>query len=267
MTGRVVFGHRPAQRSDVVIGVVATLFLHAALIGAIIAGTLMGKAKIEKEIEPKMMRFEDVDLLALGEKKPPNQLPRIPNPEPKTKPPDEINLKQPKEPVVDLKKKKEEDVKEDEKARKKRMLDALSALNNPNRPTNDDLPAGSTNGVVGGDISDAALANLMGTYAAKLIAELSRYWELPSTVTPDEAKRLAGQVTVYVRLSESGNIVSYDFRKHSSNPQFDASIERVLKRFEVSVGGRKLPLPTDEHVRQAVIRQGLNLKSWEYTGR
>lgn len=248
-------------------GVLLSLLLHAGLVAAIIVGTMRGAQDIEEHIEPKMLRFEQVDLLALGEEKPPEALPRIANPEPAVRPPEEVNLAEPDEPVVDLKKKEEEKEKEDEDARKRKMQDALSALHNPNRPTNEDTPEGSTEGVLGGDITDAALANLMGTYASKLMGELSRYWEIPSTVPPEEIQSLTGQVEVYVRLSESGHVVSFKFESHSTNDQFDASIDRLMRRFQVSGGGRTLPLPEDEQVRQAVLRQGLLLQTWEYTGR
>ena len=260
------FGRGAQSPTAVGFGVAMTFALHLGLITAIVIGTMRGEAAIEEQIEPTMLRFEKVDLLALGEEKPPNALPRIANPEPAVKPPDEVNLAQPEEPVVDLEKKDEKQEKEDEDARKRKMLDALSALHNPNRPTNEDIPEGSEEGVVGGDITDAALANLMNTYVAKLMAELSRYWELPSTIPPDEAQNLAGQVSVYVRLSEEGHIVTHRFQSESNNEQFDGSIDRLLRRFHVS-GGRKLPLPDEAAVKDAVLRQGLSLDGWEYTGR
>jgi outer membrane biosynthesis protein TonB len=262
------FGRRDAGKAAVGAGIVFTFILHAALVAAIIVGTMHGEENIKEEIEPQMLRFEEVDLLALGEEKPPNQLPRIANPEPEVAPPDEINLAKPQEPVVDLEKEEEKEKKEeDDDARKKKMLDALSALHNPNRPTNEDIPEGAAEGVVGGDITDAALANLMNTYVAKLVGELSRYWEVPSTIPPAEIQQLAGQVVVYVRLSESGHVVTYQFREESSNEQFNLSIERLIRRFQVSGGGRTLPLPEEEEVRAVVIREGLNLSDWEYTGR
>lgn len=248
------------------VGVALTMGLHLGLVAVIILGTMAGEQRMEEVIEPKLLTFEKVELLALGEEKPPNALPRIANPEPIVKPPDEVNLAKPQEPVVELEKKKEEDKKEDDEARKRKMMEALSALHNPNRPTNEDIPEGSDQGVVGGDISDAALANLMGTYAAKVVAELSRSWEIPSTVPDEEIAGLAGQVAVYVRLSDEGHVVVHRFVKNSSNEQFDASIDRLLRRYTVS-GGRKLPLPDDEQVKASVLHHGLQLENWEFTGR
>lgn len=241
--------------------------LHLGLVGAIVYVTMSGSTQIKEQIEPKLLTFEKVDLLALGEEKPPEQLPRIANPEPEVKPPKTVNLAEPQEPVVDLKKEPEPpDAKEDEEERKRKMMEALSALHNPDRPTNEEIPEGAESGVIGGDISDAAMANLMGTYAAKVLAELSRHWQIPSTVPDDEIASLAGQVSVYVRLSEEGHIVVHRFDENSTNDQFDASIDRLLRRYTVS-GGRTLPLPDDEQVRSSVLHHGLRLEGWEYTGR
>jgi hypothetical protein len=147
------------------------------------------------------------------------------------------------------------------------MLEQLSDLHDPSRPTTDALPAGREDGVRGGTISDAAMANLMGTYQAKLLAELTRGWVMPTTISDDEIKRLSGQAAVYVRLSPEGHIVSYTWRKRSENDQFNDSIDRLLKRYQVAFGGQKLPLPDNDEVREAVIKQGLNLRNWEYTGK
>jgi outer membrane biosynthesis protein TonB len=258
---------RPTDRVHIVVGALVALAMHGFLVGVVYVFTYMGQQNIEKEIEPKMLKFDDVQLLALGEEKPEEALPRIANPEPAVKPPEEVNLAQPDEPVVELEKPEpKEEVKEDKDAREQKMLDALSALHNPNRPTNDELPEGSSEGVVGGTVSDAALANLMGTYQAKLLAEIAKVWQIPSTLTDDEIKELSGQVAVYVRLSDDGYVVSYNFERSSSNEQFNGSIERVLRRFQVS-GGRKLPLPDNEEIRQMVLREGLNLVNWTSTVR
>lgn len=248
-------------------GVAATMTLHLGLVAAIVIGTTSGGESIKEQIEPKLLTFEKVDLLALGEEKPPEALPRIANPEPEVKPPETVNLAKPAEPVIELEKPPEKkDAKEDEEARKRKMMEALSALHNPDRPTNEDIPEGSAAGVIGGDISDAAMANLMGTYAAKLIAELSQHWQIPSTVPDGEIAELAGQVSVYVRLSEAGHIVVHRFEKNSTNEQFDASIDRLLRRYTVS-GGRTLPLPDEAQVLASILHHGLQLEGWTYTGR
>ena len=113
---------------------------------------------------------------------------------------------------------------------------------------------------------DAAKANLMGTYQAKLVGEISRNWTVPTTIPPEQIAKLQGRVAVYIRLSEAGYVVSYSFKQRSGDEQFDDSIERVIKKFQVMGGGKKLPLPENPEIQQIVLKQGLNLKNWEYTG-
>ena len=244
-----------------------TVLLHSAVVGLLIWGSLASGADIQEKIEPRMLEFEDVQLLALGEEKPPNQLPRIPNPPPKTRRPDVVDPTparppepQPDEPPPDAVPDPEPEIEKDD------LLEALSDLHDPARPTNTDVPEGASEGVVGGELTDAALANLMHTYQARLKAELTRRWTLPATVSREEAAALAGEVVVYVRLSRDGYVVDYRFKQRSENPQFDDSIERLIKRFMVTHGGRRLPVPEDPRVLEAVLEQGLEFEKWEYTG-
>jgi len=253
--------HR-SNTTGIVIGAFVTVLLHTVLVASIIVGTLDANEALEEEIAPKMLKFEEVELLALGVEKAPDALPTIPNPEKAVKPPEEIVINQPNKPVINLKKKKD-DTKVEPDARKKRMADLLSDLHNPNRPTNEDAPEGKEEGMLGG----TAMKSMMNTYATKLLKEFNKHWSLPSTITVDEAQALAGKVKVYVRISKTGSIVSYRFKKKSPNEQFNASIERVLKRYQVNGGRHTLPLPKDEEIKTAVIKQGLNLKKWKYTGR
>jgi outer membrane biosynthesis protein TonB len=256
-------------------GAIVTLVVHVGLVVAVVLGTLHGDEKMEEELSTKIIEFEEVELLALGVEKAPGKLPDIVNPPLPDQLPDEVAIEPdptavaiPKDPK-DKKPPKpvEEDKPPEMDERKRKMLEALSDLHDPSRPTTDALPEGSEEGVKGGTLSDAAMANLMGTYQAKLLIELTRNWVVPATLSEAEVKQLSGEAVVYVRLSPEGYIVSYVWKKRSSNDQFDDSIERLLKRYQVSTGGQKLPLPDNEEVRDAVLKQGLNLKSWEYTGR
>lgn len=268
---------RMDRTAPVASGIATSLLLHGALIIAVFVGSIYSDRVVEEELGYDIV-FDQVELLQLGEEKPKAELPRIPNPAPAAPAQPVVDNSKPKEmpaePVVDTqavkeqeRQRREDQAKVEHDTRQKKMQDALSALHNPNRPVNTDTPAGSADGIAGGTVSDAAMANLMGTYQAKLLAEFSRYWEIPSTITAQEKSSLAGQVHVYVRLSDSGHIVSYSFRKLSSNEQFNASIERVLKRFQVQFGGRALPMPDNPQVRQAVVMRGLELKNWEDVNR
>lgn len=261
----------------IVVGVVASIGLHGFIILLVVLGTMHSEEKLEEHIEEKMLEFEQVDLLALGEEKPPDALPRISNPAPPKVKPKQIDLSPPKEPTVDLDPKEpeeelkpeepEEEERKEKDERKQKMLDALSALHDEERPTNEDLPEGSEDGIVGGSLSDAAKANLMGTYQAKLVGELSRNWTVPTTLSAEEIQKLSGRVSVYVRLSDDGSIVTYRIDERSGNEQYDDAIERLLKKFQVSGGRKKLPMPENEAIKALVIKQGLRLKEWEFTGR
>lgn len=254
-------------------GALASIGLHGLIIALVVIGTMHSEERIEEHIEEKMLEFEQVDLLALGEEKPPDALPRISNPAPPKVAPKKINLAPPTEPTVDLEPKKDEEppkeAVEDEEKQKRRskMLDALSALNDPERPSNEDLPEGDEAGVVGGNMSDAAQANLMGTYQAKLLGELSRNWSVPTTLSADEIKSLAGRVVMFVRLSPEGYVVTYNMKRSSGNEQYDAAIERLLQKFQVSGGRKKLPMPENEAIKALVLKQGLKLTDWEFTGK
>lgn len=250
------------ERKMQVIGFLTTFMLHASLVGGVIYGAY---ASPGEEVEaPAMMEFQNVELLALGEEKPPNQLPRVANPAPPEVKEKAINVAKPAE-EPPPKKEPEEKTKakpQKQESRRNKLLDDLQDLHNPNRPSNEDVPEGSEDGVAAGTVSDAAMANMMNTYQVHLLETLAKYWRIPSTLSSDEINALAGKVSVYVRLSDSGHIVSFRFTTKSENPQFDASIERLMRGFEVK-GGRKLPIPDAPEVRNVVLHEGLNLRNWK----
>lgn len=261
--------HHEPNRVLMIVGIVTSILLHGSIVGVIVWGTMHGGEDIQQEIEPKMLEFEDVELLALGEEKPPNQLPRMANPAPPEVKEDAVNLAKPEEKPPEKKpeEKKPEEKPQPKPDKRKALLEGLEDLHNPNRPTNTDTPEGSDKGVAQGTITDAAMANLMGTYQAKLLETLGKYWQIPKTLSDAEINQLAGTVTVYVRLGVSGHVVSYRFTSSSANEQFNASIDRLMRRFEVS-GGRKLPVPDNPQVRALVLKEGLILKNWKaITGR
>lgn len=253
---------REPNRVLTIVGIATSILLHGAIVGVIVWGTMRGGEDIQEEIEPKMLEFEDVELLALGEEKPPNQLPRIANPAPPEVKEDAVNLAEPKEKPPEPKKKpeKKEEEPQEKPDKRTKLLEQLGDLHNPNRPTNAEVPEGSDKGVAQGTISDAAMANLMGTYQAKLLQVLGDKWRIPTTIDDAEIKSLAGKVVVKVRLSDSGHVVSYRFLSKSPNDQFNASIDSVMRAF--ADGGHKLPVPDNPEVRRLVLKKGLDLKNW-----
>lgn len=244
----------------------ASLLFHGAVGGIMVWGTLFSEKDMEEDVQPMMMEFEEVELLALGEEKPPEQLPRLANPAPPEVEEDAVNLAA--EQTPEEKKEEEEEKKDREREdRKKRMQDALSELNNPNRPSNTDTPEGREEGVAGGTATDPELASKMNTFQAKLKAAIVQNWEVPTTLTDDEVEQLAGKVTVRARLSSTGRILNYQFVDESGNEQFDASIKAVLDKFSASGGGKQFPMPNDPDVTRQIIRQPLTLKKWDALAR
>ncbi|RAL25233.1 hypothetical protein DL240_03210 [Lujinxingia litoralis] len=187
-----------------------------------------------------------------------------PPPEPEE---NQVNLQAERQREEERERERQEQERKEREERERRRQAALSALSNPDRPYNDDTPEGSPDGVAGGTVSDAAFASMMRTYQARLLQEILRVWSVPTTLNDAELGNLAGKVQVYVRLSESGAIVSHAFRARSGNEQFDASIDRAIRQFHAQYGGRKLPLPDQDDVRREVLREGLLLTRWDTTAR
>ena len=270
---------RPDHRVDrqgIGVGVLTSMMLHGGIIGLMVLATMWSEADIRQEQKDKKIEFEDVKLLKLGEQKPKNELPRIANPSPSQAQEETVALdqKEPKEPDKEKPEdptpaEEEQKNREPSKAeprepdRQKEMAKAFESLSNPNRPTNEVVPEGSKKGVKEGTVSDEALANMMRTYSSRLIRRIIEVWQVPTTLSSDELATLAGKVVVHVRLSEQGHVVSYRFLERSGNDQFDSSIERVLRRFQVTGGGKTLPMPDNEQARRSVIKRGLDLQKWQ----
>lgn len=267
---------RGARRNPAVVaaGIVTTVVVHAGLVGFVVFQAMAGGEEEEKP--EQKMEFEDVELLQLGEEKPDNQLPRISNPPAPTPDQETVTLDQEesKEESEEEPEKTQEKTEsppdpqaknDDAKERKEKMEKAFENLHDPNRPTNQEVPEGSEKGLAGGTVSDEAMANMMKTYQARLLKKIGEYWEVPQTIPDSKLQELFGKATVYVRLSEEGNIVSYDFRRRTPNRQFNQSIERLLMKFQVSGGGHSLPLPDEKEVRQQVLERGLRLEQWRFT--
>lgn len=247
-----------------------TLLFHGLIIGLVVLATAQKEEVLEEQIEPKMLEFEDVELLALGKPKPPKALPTISNPKPKTRKAQPVAIKTSAAPstsqsppkVTPTEAATQEPVKdapEAPDAPDDDLLNAIEGLNDPERPSNDVAPEGDAAGVAGGTLSDAALASLMNTYQAKLMIAFRNKRTVPTTLSPEQVKAFDKKAQVYVRLSKQGNIVSYKWVKRSGNEQYDDSIETTVKKFMVKFGANTLPLPENEEVKQEVLKAGLRL--------
>jgi len=266
---------------EIAIGVVTSVGLHLVLAGLIIVGTMLGDRATEDRVDEQDMEFEEVEMLALGEKKPDHQLPEISNPAPpepeqETVTPDQENPEPEPEPPDKPKEQTRDEVEPAEtppekrpdpetETRQQQMENALDSLNNPNRPTNEVTPEGSPEGVAGGEATDPELASKKRTYLSKVRDTIVDRWLVPTTISDEQLQTLAGSVTVQVRLRDDGSIRSYQFKQESSNEQFNSSIERALRQFQPSGGGNTLPLPDDETLKKQVLERALNLKNWDPT--
>lgn len=263
------------------VGVVVSLLLHGMIVGAMMLATMWSESDLDKKVDDKMMEFEDVKLLQLGEEKPPGQLPEIANPAPKSAAEDSVALdqkddqpkpdrkEQPKDPTpAEQPEPKAKPSKEKPAETDDPLNSAFDSLeNDPNRPANNVVPEGSKKGVAEGNVSDEALASMMRTYQARLLQTLLKAWVIPTTISDDEMGALAGEVVVHVELTGQGHISSYRFLQKSSNRQFNGSIERVLGQFQTSGAGQTLPLPEEKPARQKVLQMGLDLKNWQHKTR
>lgn len=244
-------------------GLGLSFFVHAAIVVAVIVGTITGSKAIEEKAEEKLAPFTPVDLVRLGKPREKKFLPRIANPAPKQVEEKVVNLAKkpdPKDVVI----KKEEPPKDAEVVKKKKpsAADVLHTLHNPNRPVNDDQPEGREFGVAEGNVVDDSVKHLMNTYVAQVQRAVLREWRVPQTISESRAKEMAGKVQIKVRVSEDGYITSYNFLRRSGDAQFDSSVEEAVRRFMVRFGGRKLPQPARDDVGRVVVQKGLILGRW-----
>jgi outer membrane biosynthesis protein TonB len=244
-----------------------TFLVHFAVMLAVVIGTITQSKAIEKEAEITMAPFTPVELIKLGVERPPNALPRISNPAPKTVKEDVVNLankaKSPDEVVLE----KKEDPKPKDAVRvkkKERVNDLLDSLHNPNRPVNDDKEEGRASGVVGGTSLDEAQAHLMNTFKAKIQRAIISQWRVPQTITRQRAAELASKVRISVRISPEGYVVSWRMTRKSEDAQFNAACEDAVRKFSAKSGtGRKLPMPDDPEIRALLVKKGIALTRWK----
>jgi hypothetical protein len=245
-------------------GVFVTLLVHVTVVVAVVIGTITGSQAIEKQAEVNMAPFIPVKLIKLGVERPKNHLPRISNPAPRTVEEKVVNLankaKTPDEVVL-----KKEEPKDAKKVKRKEKINSLlDSIHNPNRPVNDDKPEGLSSGVAEGTVVDDAQKALMNTWMAKMQRAIIRQWRVPQTITRTRAKELAGQVRIYVRVSDEGYVVSWRFKRKSEDSQFNGACEDAVRKFSVkSGGGRKLPMPDQEDVRKLIVKRGFTLTRWK----
>ena len=278
---------------EIAAGIALSALFHGGIILMALVSLWLATGETEEEEEGYEVIFDDVQLLALGEERDPNALPRLTGDEGAPAEPDVVDpdlepTEADVEPEIDPDPTEESDPEEAERqrreeearleeerrveeerrrreARQRRMQEAAGRFDAEGR--GDEAPEGSPHGVPEGTVTDADMADMEQTYYARLLREIARHWEIPTTIADHEVSGLAGRVQVYVELSPQGHVERYEFRQKSGNEQFDESIERVIRQFQASGGGEQLPLPETEEIRQAVLQQGLRLQRWEHMAR
>ncbi len=256
---------RTASNTQMVQGMVVSLAVHMAIFIAIMIGTITGSQAIEAKTEEQLAPFTPVDLVRLGEERPEDELPRLTNPPPKVEEEDVVVPDQkPKDTIAEKKPEKDKKAqrvqKKPKEEKRNNLLDEFD--HDPNRPVSKDLPKGHKEGVPEGTISDAAAANLMRTWNAKVNAAVVRRWQIPRSLGEEKLKELAGRTAVRIRISAEGYIVSFSFARRSGDAHFDSTIERAVKSFMPAYGGGKLPMPEDASLRSKVVSRGVTLTGW-----
>lgn len=261
----------PSETTTVIVGMAVSFLVHASIVGAIIVGSVLSAMAMEDKVEDELAPFTPVELVRLGVDKPADALPVITNPPPKVEEEDVVNLKQKPRDKTISEKKPEKD-KKTQRVQKTPKKDKRSDLLNefehdPTKPVVNELPRGHKEGVPEGTLSDAAAANLMRTWQAKVNAAVIRRWQIPRSLGEDKLKEFAGRTRVSVRISAEGYIVSYNFSSRSGDGHFDGTVERAVRSFMPAYGGSKLPMPENPTLRAAVVRKGFSLTGWRHVVR
>lgn len=279
---------------EVTAGMVVSICFHGVIVALALAMALFADdVEPEEEDDTYELVFDDVELLALGEERDPDMMPRLAGDEgapPEVDEEVEAVAEEPVEPVAEadvepeLEPEREPETPEEEeepavdpeelrrqeeaeqarqaeeerRRRRDRARQALGQFEAEGR--GDEAPEGSADGIAGGTATDGDPAD---TYQARVINELEERWQIPSIITDADLAQLAGRIRVQISLDDEGHITEFRFAQRSEHRQFDDSVERVLREFMADRGGAQLPLPEDDELRRAIINQGMTLSNWE----
>ena len=201
--------------------VAISLVLHIGFGAAAVISSLKSEAKPivhEKPIVAKLVR--------LGEKKPPQQLPR--NPVAPAPPEQTVNLKPPKE---DAKIKeptpKEKQPKRDSSAdRKSAMLEALAKMERQYKQSGrPEIPEGDPQGDPYGTAAEGREGD---RYLMLIDRKVREYWSIPTIIS--EKERLYLRATVVIYLDSTGKLLKVEMEKSSGNNFFDNSLLSAIQQ-------------------------------------
>lgn len=263
-----------AKGFSLAVAVVLNVALGAAMAYASFADKPVEEAQVQMEW------IEATPIPRLGEEKPKEALPRIIQaPEPEPAPSEAVKLAQEREEELErervqkkladdrqrqrdeeLKKEEEDQKKRDDEERKKRndaMRKALARVERDVR-ADEDSPAGLKDGHEAGTSDKAAEMREAALYAAMVALAIRQELRVPATISDDECKRLAAQLSV--RINEEGKVVGQPaMRQSSGNQFFDDAALSALRRFGPDSNLRiPLPRPDLKELRNLVLKRGLN---------
>ncbi len=247
--------------------------------GLIVAGMLLAglsRPGEEPNPEPPALMVSVEELPRLGKEPEPEALPRIVQPPPPAPPETdtaslsrEIEEQEEKKredekkerALAEEKKRDEEKLEKEELARqrkearerKKAMQDALDHLKDP-RADDEDAP-GFAEGDRHGTSSDPNSLYNKQVYLSQIKLLLQRAFVVPANIPADERKRL--KATVQFNIDDAGKVKGTPrLARPSGNHFFDEAALAAVRKFSVG-SALKLPLPKDDNLRRAVLKDGL----------
>lgn len=245
-------------------GAVITALVH---IGFVVLLVVFGK-DAKADAEPVLVPVIATELLMWGEVMPTEgELPWIANPEeapedaPTTPVDPETPTAAPEEEAVVLnpqaapvEPQREELRTENEPRPENAQERPYRGETNPNRPTNSDPIMGSSEGFIGGtSLSETAMRNQF----SEIQRQLNRALRRPATITEDEFGRLSADVDV--RITESGQVTSFDIVRSSGNASFDGAVEAALNTFRFGREYLRINTVSNEELRASMVRNGFRI--------
>jgi len=229
----------------------------AGLVHLVVIGSFLARGhartppkKVLPAVQTQLVSLES--LVRKGRPLAPKELPRLQNaPAPVAEKPVLLNpaLPEPPPPEVDTKKEEERKAQE-EKERRKKMLQALRSLDptkdgagRPDDPrrfaSTSDLPVGREDG---SELGTSSTGRLQAGYSDLVRAAINKEWKY-SFIPEEELRRLCGKVKFFVDRERF--LIRYSWERRSGNPEFDTSIEGILRRFARDGDLRFPPFPDD----------------------
>lgn len=252
-------GRRRVDRTTLAVAVAGSAFAHSVLVLFMLVARLLditpGSSLPGPQAErPEPLGIVPARLVRLGEPPERNRLPDRMVPALPTAPDDGIPVSttmDPPEPDKAPSKRRPLNPVEDDKVR-----DVLSRIRAFGEVTDHSTTVGDPSGVVGGDVSDPALAQQGSLWARQIHELMKAYITFPTIISEDEMRRLRCKIEVHVDPDLVPSQAKIAPRGWSGNRFFD---QAILDSFEtMRVKRVKLPPPPGE-LEARLFRAGLVL--------